>query len=697
MQYIQLEQQGSLVIIRFQHPQHKEKVLVNSIFVQELATVVDAIEGDTAVEAVVLWGGEHDFCEGLDIRHILAIEKVDEWERVSREAFRVLEMIEKSIKPYVAAIHGEAQGAGLAIALACHYRLGSHDQDTRLGFPEIRYGLIPPFGAIQRVTHLIGVRHALEIMLTGNQLNVKQAKEMGLVDRLMHKDGVLSAAIRQAKALVGKKIVRPSYKSTTDKLLDSNPLSRSVLINQAREHLLNQTQNNYPAPLKLIDSMEMGIQYDEKAGYEAAIKNMDELVVHPISKQMMRFEAAKQGQLEEADERDAKRIKRIGILGAGKMGTGIASDCLVHNIPVLIKDVHADVLRLSKQSIWQRLVAHGEEHLLSDVQVEQMMQQLISQIDYRHFEKLDIVLEAVFEDLSLKRKLLKACETICRKQCILASNTSSIPIRDISRDIEHRDRVIGMHYLPPQKEGALVEIITQEETASWVIATAVAFTRKQGRMSIIVKDQPGFYTTRLLAAYLNEAFLLLEEGGRIEQIDQCAIELGFASGPFSQIDQMGVDVCQAIMGGQLMALYTRNHGGGVNWNKQLQAMIEQSLKGRKSQKGFYHYKAKKGRFVAQGEVGEVYDYFKVKEQRDLSIKMMRQRLMWSVVNEARKCLVEGVIASENDGDMGAVLGIGFPNFTGGPFSYMKQLGESTVRERLQLLTDEYGERFMRND
>lgn len=694
MQYIHLEQQDSLIIIRFQHPTKKQHIVINAAFVEELVTVIEAIEGDAGVEAIVIWGGVSDFCFGLDVEHLVAIKEVDAWERVSREAFRILEVIANSVKPYVAAIHGEAQGAGLAIALACHYRLGSHDQLTRLGFPEIRYGLIPPFGAIQRLSDLIGVRHALDLMLTGNQLNIRKAKEVGLVDRLVHKDGLLQSAIRQAKALVGKKIVRPSYKSTTDKLLDSNPLSRSVLINQAREQLLNQTQNNYPAPLKLVDSMEMGIQYDEKAGFEAAIKNMDELVVHPVSKQLMHLEVLKQTQFNQENARDTRHVKRIGILGAGKMGTDIASDCITHDIPVLLKDVQADILQFAKQSIWQRLVAYGEEHLLLDVQVEQMMQLLITQKDnYQHFEKLDLVLEAVYEDASLKRKLLKACETICRKQCILASNTSAIPIREIASELEHPERVIGMHYLPPQKEGALIEIIVQDETALWVEHTAVAFAHRQGRMSIVVQDQPGFYTTRILAAYLNEGFLLLEEGGRIEQIDQCALELGFSAGPFTLIDQMGVDVCQAIMGGQLMALFTNNVGGGVNWRKPLQEMITQSLKGKKSQKGFYQYKTKKGHLLTNGVVEQVYTYFKATERRELSVKMMRQRLMGVVVNEAMKCLEQGVIRSEQDGDIGAVLGIGFPNFTGGPFSYVKQLGVEVMRERLQMLTDQYGDRF----
>ena len=498
-------------------------------------------------------------------------------------------------------------GMGLSLALACDYRLATTNTEAYFSFPAVKLGLIPSGGASQRLPRLIGIRTALNLMITGREINAYEAEKIGLVDKLVHPYQLPLVAQQQALELVGKKIIRKSKSSTWDKWLETTSLGRSIMLDEARQKVHQSAYGNYPAPRKIIECVEMGYKYGVQAGYELELKSMDEMVTHPISKQLIRTFLAMNSKKKNPLENARKKVLKIGIIGAGKMGETIARDSLLQGFEVILKDLSEQTLTQTQSNIWKYLAHLAKNRLISSKKKVRLMTNLQTVVDYKGFSGADMVIDVVFENKDLKREVLEGCMAEIPENCIYAINTSAIAISDIAHSASRPSQVIGMRYFSPVLKSALLEIVVTKQTAKWVIATAIEVGIQQGKTPIVVKDTPGFYTSRILAVLLNEALLLLEEGGDILQVDEAAKQLGFAKGVFELVDEMGIDVGAHMMSGQLLQFFRR---------RQIERQVSMGLlemygagyRGRKNLNGFYSYHSKTGKRKIGVVDEDVYDF-----------------------------------------------------------------------------------------
>lgn len=674
-----------VAVMRFDTPDSPVNVL-SSRFFAEIASHLDRVAQDPAIKACVLSSAKPDsFIAGADLDELLAMTTAAEAEAFSREGHALLDRIASSPKPFVAALHGPALGGGLEVALACHYRLASDDSRTVLALPEVMLGLLPAGGGTQRLIPLVGLSQGLPMLLTGQRIRAAKARRMGLVDALTSPYGIEETAAQAALMLAEGKLSAKRSLSRKEKLL-AGPL-RGLVLSQARRGVLAKTRGLYPAPLAILDCVERGLS-NPAEGYRQEERGFGQLVASPEAKQLIGLFHATTAKKKAAPGADATR--RLGVLGAGLMGEGIAA-VSIERLPVVLKDVSDETLARAAKHLHEQLGRRVRSGSLSRAEREARWHRLAFTAEARDLARCDLLIEAVPEDLALKRRVLAETEALIAPDAVYATNTSALPIARIAQDAQHPERVLGMHYFSPVPKMPLLEIVVTPETADWAIAKAKALGQAQGKTVIVVKDGPGFYTTRILAPYLNEAVALLAEGVAIDRIDRALVDFGFPVGPLALIDEVGIDV-GAHVSQDLGAAFAHR---GLTASDAMLRMVEAGFKGRKNGKGFYRYdqKGKSGRKPVNPDA---YAFFRTSgshaglppSERDLV-----DRLVLLMVNEAAFCLQEGLLEDATDGDLGAVLGLGFPPFLGGPFRYVDAQGSAKVVERLEALAAAHGPRF----
>lgn len=690
MPYTQLEKTGGVAVVWLDQPGEKINKLAVDL-VEEFHTLLDNLEKDSEVKAAVLISKKPDtFIAGADLDRLMELTQPGQVEEVSHKAHALLDRLASFKKPIVAAIHGAALGGGLEVALACHYRIASESPKTILALPEVKLGLLPAAGGTQRLPRLVGIQRALDMMLTGKNIYPRQAKRMGLVDELIHPYGLLDAAKKAALQLADKSPKRKKKESLLSKIIEGNPLTRKIIYNKARQLTEKQTRGNYPAPLKIIQCVKIGMEKNLKAGLEAEAKAFEELAHTPQAKELINLFFAITALKKNPQKELARPVKTVGILGAGFMGAGIANVTATKDINVLLKDISYEAIARGQKTIWEDLDGKVKKHALSPFERDRLFSRLSAVIDYSPFRKADLVIEAVFEDLELKRRVLADTEAAAKADCIFASNTSSLPISEIAINAKRPELVLGMHYFSPVPKMPLLEIIVTPKTAPWATATAVELGITQGKTVIVVKDGPGFYTTRILAPMLNEALLLLEEGGEIRHIDRVMRTFGFPVGPFTLIDEVGIEV-GAHVAEILGKMFAHR---GVTPSDAMKRLSEEGYKGRKNRKGFYHYPGEGEGKKKKKEVNlNVYKFFGGGSRKQHDPAEIQNRLALVMVNEAAYCLQEGILSSPRDGDIGAIMGLGFPPFLGGPFRYIDNLGAAKILSIMEELEGKHGARF----
>jgi 3-hydroxyacyl-CoA dehydrogenase/enoyl-CoA hydratase/3-hydroxybutyryl-CoA epimerase len=462
-----------------------------------------------------------------------------------------------------------------------------------------------------------------------------------------------------------------------------------MLFRRAEEAMLAKTKGLYPAPKRALEAVKIGIDNGPEAGYEAEAVFFGELVTSPESRalrsnflasQMMRHATGISGH-DEPNE-----VSKIGILGGGLMGAGIASvSVLKAGKTVRIKEVEDAGIQRAMAHVAKNIEREVKRRRLRPFEAERAMNKLTGTTDWSGFQNADLVIEAVFEDLELKRALLAEIEAITPEGTVFASNTSSLPIGEIAANAARPEAVLGMHYFSPVERMPLLEVIVTEETADWATATAVEVGKRQGKTVIVVKDGPGFYTTRILVPYLNEAFHLLDDGASIESIDDAMTAWGFPVGPVLLSDEVGIDV-----GAHIAEIMLDAFGERMAAPTMAGSLIDDDRKGRKNGRGFYEYDDKGKR----GGVDEtVYQALGIGPRRVIPETEIQDRISLAMINEAARCLEEGVIRSAIDGDIGALMGLGFPPFRGGPFWWVDREGATEIVARLDALAERHGVRF----
>ncbi|QTL41128.1 fatty acid oxidation complex subunit alpha FadJ [Xenorhabdus budapestensis] len=660
-------------------------------FVEQFLTVFEKAQQVSGLKGLVIVSGKPDtFIAGADITMIAGCQTQQEATKLAEKGQELFARIANYSLPIVAAIHGACLGGGLELALACHARVCSLDDKTRLGLPEVQLGLLPGSGGTQRLPRLIGVSSALDMMLTGRQLKANQAKRLGVVDDAVPLDILLNVAVQYVK----KGIIKRKPLAWSQRLLAS-ALGRPLLFRMVQQKTRAKTHGHYPAPERIIDVVRTGLEKGQKTGFQAEAKAFGELAMSSESEALRSlFFAATSLKNETGSSEQSVKIKHVGILGGGLMGGGIANVTVTRgNLPVRIKDINEKGINQALKYTWDLLSKRVKQRRLKPSERSRQMSLISGSTDYSGFKQVDIVVEAVFEDLVLKRKMVSEIEAHTKPETIFASNTSSLPIHQIAAVAKRPEHVIGLHYFSPVDKMPLVEVIPHAGTSEKTIATAVALAKKQGKTAIVVGDKAGFYVNRILSPYINEAGYCLVEGEPVNHIDKALVDFGFPIGPINLLDEVGIDV-----GTKIIPVLIEQLGSRFTPSAILDAVLNDNRKGKKNGRGFYSYEVKKSRFwsfrKSSKEVdSSIYSLLKIKPNAKMSPSDVAQRCLMPMLNEAVRCLDEGIIRSPRDGDIGAVFGIGFPPFLGGPFRYMDKLGSNKVVEILRRLEQQYGERF----
>ncbi|HEX6628156.1 MAG TPA: fatty acid oxidation complex subunit alpha FadJ, partial [Gemmatimonadaceae bacterium] len=703
---LSVEVVDGIAVITFDLPNESVNKLSRAVK-DEFVALVSRMEQDTSVHGAVLISGKPDvWIAGADIEEFLQLKTATDAERLSRDGQMLLDSVERLRIPVIAAIHGACLGGGLETALACRYRIATDHPKTILGVPEVQLGLIPGAGGTQRLPRRIGLTNALDLILTGKHVRAKKALQLGLVDELVHPSILRTISIQRAREVAeGRRKSERHGGGLKGAILDGNPAGRSLVLRRAREQTLAKSRGNYPALIAAIDAIATGYDKGPAEGYREESRRFGEMAMTDVSRQLI-FLFFATNELKKDPGVDPLQypelpvsafeplaIDKIAIIGAGFMGAGIASIAVQHGSLVRLKD--ADHSRVAKgyAAVRDVLKERLTRKQITKVQYSDYMALVGGTVDYSGFGNVDLVIEAVFEDLSVKHQVLRETEAAIKPTAIFATNTSTIPIALIAQASIRPDRVLGMHFFSPVHKMPLVEVITTEQTYPQVTATAVSYAKKLGKTVIVVNDGPGFYVNRILAPYINEAAILLDQGVAVEIIDKALVDFGFPVGPITLIDEVGLDV--AMKAGKIMAEAFPDRMHAAN---SIQSVVTAGRYGRKSGKGFYSYdkEGKKGDvdpsvyalFLAPGSIPVVKSITPPNapdepQRDDMPAIQIQQRTVLAMLNEAARCLSDGIIKSPRDGDVGAVFGIGFPPFRGGPFRYMDSLGIQIVVQRLE--------------
>lgn len=686
MSYLNITHKNSVAIITLDLPDEKVNKL-NESMMDEFSSFLDELESNEDLKGAVLISGKKDnFIAGADIDMFQERDTAEEIEQLSKNGHKILNRIADFPKPIAVAVHGSCMGGGLELSLACHYRVCSDSSKTVFALPEVKLGLLPGTGGTQRLPRTIGIQKSLNYMLQGKNIYTRQARKMGLVDEVTHKDAIETAAIKGVHKIADGKFDRKDKRSLLDKLLEGNPLGRKIIFSQARKKTLAQTKGNYPAPPKIIDAVEYGYKHGLEKGLKNETVLFGELGATQESRNLVNLFFGMNASKKVPNPELAKPVKKIAVLGAGLMGSGIAEVSMDKgDYNVLLKDQTIDKAAQGEKEIWKSLNEKAEKRIISEFERDKKASKVTGVDSYDGFGSVDLVIEAVFEDLELKRNIVEQVESASDDHCVFASNTSSLPISDIAKDAKRPENIIGMHYFSPVQKMPLLEIIATEQTADWVVQTAFQVGVNQGKNVIVVKDGPGFYTTRILAPYMNEALKLLEEGASIEFLDKIMKDWGFPVGPMALFDEVGIDV-GAHVAETMSTMFAER---GVDTTNRAQELLDAGYKGRKNKRGMYKYSSGKKKEVNT----EIYEHFGGPKRSNPDKETAQMRMALTMINEAAWCLEEGILRSPEDGDLGAILGLGFPPFLGGPFRYIDQTGVQEVLNRLKKFEDQFGPRF----
>lgn len=686
---LRIDRVDTIAVIVFDlpgEPVNKFNAAVKSEFEETFA----ALGADNEVTGLAIISAKPDiFIAGADIEEFVALRTREEAEILVRDGQAMLNSVAAFPKPVVVGIHGACLGGGLELALAAHYRVASSHPKTQLGLPEVQLGIIPAAGGCQRLPRLVGLRAALDLILTGRSIRADKAFRLGLVDEVVPQVILRDVALEAARRLARSGVPRRRSHGLATALLEGNSVGRRLVFSQARRTVRRRSGGHYPAPVAALDAVAHGLAHGMTAGFDREARHFGELAVGEVSRKLVQIffatTALKKDPGVEVAPEAIRRVERLGVVGAGFMGAAIGGVAVAQaGVDVRFRDADHERVNQGLKAARRVLDERRKRRRITRFEHQRLSALMSGTTDYSGFGARDFVVEAVFEDVEVKRQVVAELEAVVHEECVLASNTSTIPIARLQSGARHPGRVVGMHFFSPVEKMPLLEVISGPESAPWAVATAVSFGRRMGKTAIVVQDHAGFWVNRLLTPYLNEAGWLLAEGVRVEVIDRAMTRFGFPVGPITLLDEVGLDVAEKASKVMQEALGARMvPAPGVG------RLVAAGRRGRKSGSGFYRYEGGKKKGVDQS----VYEVLGISPDEGAAPTDLERRLVAPLLNEAAQALADGVVREPRDGDIGAIFGFGFPPFRGGPFRYLDDVGAKTVVADLERLAGQLGPRF----
>lgn len=644
-QHWKLERQENIVWLFFD----KKSSPVNTIdknVLDEFKILLNIIEKDESIQGLVITSGKNTgFIVGADIQTISFLSNEKEIFDFIQQGQRVFGQLAQLKIPTVALIKGFCLGGGLELALACRYRIAIDDSNTRLGLPEVKLGIHPGWGGTVRLPRLLGAVNALQLILTGKMLSAKAAEKIGLVDCLVPERHATRAAIHYAN--LQKRPIQLNWRS-----LSNLPWIRIGIATLFRRRLVTKVNPaHYPAPYQMLKHWQQYGVSDKAFLHEA--ESLSQLAMTSTARHLIHVYFLRE-RLNKLGKKSLLSFKHIHVIGAGTMGGDIAAWCALQGFSVTLQDREPKYL----VPVLGRAYTLFERRLKKPRAIQMAMDRLIPDIAGYGIRRADLIIEAVFEDLTIKRDLFRQLEAQIKPSTILATNTSSIVLEEIQQGLEHPERLVGLHFFNPVAKMPLVEVVQSKLSASDVIEKALAFVHQINRLPLPVKSSPGFLVNRLLMPYLLHAVLLVEKGIPAAVIDKAATDFGMPIGPLELADTVGLDICLAVAKILHQALQSPLPEG-------LEKMVTNKRLGRKTGQGFYPYK--KGEPIKE----------KISDDYKISSDLM-DSLIQPMIEEAKKCLREEVVADSDLLDAGMVFGTGFAPFRGGLMCYAREQIEGVV-------------------
>jgi 3-hydroxyacyl-CoA dehydrogenase/enoyl-CoA hydratase/3-hydroxybutyryl-CoA epimerase len=697
---VERDTDGSGVLI-LDVPGRSVNVFTRQVFA-DLGAALGRLEDERNLPVLVVRSGKPSgFVAGADLSEFLGIRDAAEAEATSARGQALFGRLAMLPFPTVAAVSGPCLGGGLELALACDYRLVFDKPGTQLGLPEVELGLLPGWGGTQRLPRVVGLERALQVILAGKRLDAREAFRWGLADALAATEAQLRDQFAKlvGRALREGKVKREGLPLRTwrQRVLESTRFGRRMIFRGAERLLHGRVPDDMPAPAEALAAVRTGIDEGTDAGLSYERTAAGRLALTPACRNLIGlFFQREQGRKLPEELRGAApaEVKRVGVVGAGAMGAGIAQLATVKGFEVVVQEVNEEALGdglLRIKTLFDKAV---ERRILSEAEAARRFAMLRGTVDWKGFAEVDLVVEAAVENLDAKRALFRELEARARANAVLATNTSSLPVAALQEGLQYPERVAGLHFFNPVHKMPLVEVARAPASGDHTLATLAAWAAALGKTPVVVRDSPGFVVNRVLMPYLNEAVVLVGEGVNIDEADQVMKRFGMPVGPLELLDQIGLDVAAHVAASLGPALAGRFPSLGA-----FEQLREKGWRGQKSGKGFYVHRGRKPAVnaLAQNLLRSVHDASRpgldpalppATRQREA-----RERMVLLMVNEAALALSEGLAADAGRIDLAMVLGTGWAPHRGGPLHYADTRGLGDVVAALAALASRYGPRF----
>ncbi|MBK9294143.1 MAG: enoyl-CoA hydratase/isomerase family protein [Oligoflexia bacterium] len=688
---VRLRPDGDIAWIEFDLPGEKVNKLTSKVLVR-LLNIIEELSQSKYKAVVLISKKNNNFFAGADIEEIKDLKVQQDARDAAAFGQSIFTLLEALPMPTIAAINGACVGGGCELVLACDYRIATDDASTKIGLPEVLLGIIPGFGGTQRLPRLIGLQASLDIILAGKTVLGTKAYKAGLVDLCVPKELLLSEVKKFVNEVIkkGKRRKFFSARGLANTLLEG-PL-KFLIFKGARDLVLKNTKGHYPAPLAALDVVRKTYGKNLFKGFNLEADVFGKMAVTEVSKNLislfyMTESVKKQTGLSGNLSVDLSEVKNVGVLGAGTMGGGIAQLAADKGMSVRVKDVSLDAITKGLKTANDLFSKDLKRKKITKYDLSRKMSLISGGVDYAGFKELDVIIEAIVEDMNIKKKVLSEMASFCKADAIVASNTSSLSITEMSTAWPNRENFVGMHFFNPVNKMPLIEVIRGTHTSDKACATIFALSKKMGKTPIVVKDGPGFLVNRLLLPYLNEACYVFAEGLSVEYIDKTLLKFGMPMGPLHLIDEVGIDVAAKVAKILYSAFGVRAEPASV-----MSKIVEAKKLGKKNNSGFYIYDSAGKKLNVDGNIHNICGVQKTLDNKYKPEELVH-RVLFPMVNEAALCLEEKIVETAQDVDLGMIMGTGFPPFRGGLLKWADSLGVSKIVDDLEEMAVKFGPRF----